>query len=700
LITIYGISGDEPGDKQVYESLKYLPVGWLVYAQPRIVEGGDEKNPDYVLLHQDYGYIVLEVKDYVSVERPDAKGLWVKRRHILEPEWEESPTIQAKKAAELINNKLVHNPDLRNYSGKLDFSYHFAGILPNLPTSTISWLATYWGTGKVLGYADLNKDLILAKITSIPPQSTARLTNRQFDAVRAVLDIANSARDSRTGEFKGIYSPIQEEISKSPFVPPDENIVPVPELKQEEMWGDISLDPQARMDNLSSGAPEEVLHLEKARNVKLVRGFSGTGKTDVLVLRARYLYDLFHEINMLVTSFNVPLVEERLTPEFIKQKDRIQVCTFDSLCTSIFHKHVGIYPTIQKEIGIIKNLENTDEGISKLILKYGSTFIHEEITWMKEAGLVERDAYLSTHRIGRAKISGKTLPQSAKDEIYQVFIAYQRRLQDEMRVYDWPDIHQKAWEFIQNGTSPNHLFDLIFIDEAQHFAPFWLKIIMAHLKPNGSIFLCDDPSQSVYRFYSWEQKGINVMGGRTRWLRIPYRTTREIFTAGYALIQSNPLAEKLMKESGDNAIPDLSNDHVRNGERPQVYCFPSYEKEKDFICIEIGKLVKKILPSEIAILHTEKYVIQAYERLVPRGVVVDDLKRRTGMEYKVVFIPQTQHLFSGSKTSFDYELAKAQHQLALYMAMTRARDQVYLLYGQKWPKEYEPLRSYVNWLEG
>ena len=46
MITIYGKSGNEPGDKQVYDALKYLPSEWLVYAQPKIVKDDEERNPD------------------------------------------------------------------------------------------------------------------------------------------------------------------------------------------------------------------------------------------------------------------------------------------------------------------------------------------------------------------------------------------------------------------------------------------------------------------------------------------------------------------------------------------------------------------------------------------------------------------------------------------------------------------------------
>jgi hypothetical protein len=44
------------------------------------------------------------------------------------------------------------------------------------------------------------------------------------------------------------------------------------------------------------------------------------------------------------------------------------------------------------------------------------------------------------------------------------------------------------------------------------------------------LFLADDPMQSIYRYYSWREKGVPV-AGRTRWLRIPYRNTREIYQA-------------------------------------------------------------------------------------------------------------------------------------------------------------------------
>lgn len=689
---VYGLPGNEPGDKQVFETLKNLPSGWLVYAQPKIIKDREEKNPDYVLLHQDLGYIVLEVKDYVSVENPDAKGCWVERRSRQDSEWEPSPVEQAKKAAELIERKLAEDETLRNFKGKLDFSYRYAGVLPHLPSHTISWLGKSWGDGKVLGISDLSRDSILKKITSIPAPFTARLTQTQFDCVRAILDDANAVLD-RAGQKRGIYSVEQEEIAKSPYIHPFQIDKKAETEKQVDLWGDISVDLEKRKSHLEEDAPDEVLSLYRAQNIKLVRGRAGTGKTDVLVMRARYLYDMYQDIQILVTTFNVPLVEERLKPELEKHKDRVDVFTFDMLCKEIYTDRVSQWPNIQDVGGVVKKLENNGaDDIPDLIQKYGAEFVEQEINWMKDSGLRLLSAYLSTRRSGRAKSSGKILSSPQKRELFQIFSAYQKRLED-LRAYDWPDMHQKVLEFLQDGSIPKKQYDAVFIDEAQHFAPAWFKIVLAHLNPSGSIFMCEDPSQSVYRLYSWEQKGIPVIG-RTRWLRIPYRSTREIFRAAYSLISTNELAKSLLGE--EEASPDVDNPNIRSGNLPEVHEFSSLEKQKEFICARIQSLTQTVLPSEIAILHTEKHVRDTFKSLVPPGVKIDDIKRRTGLEYKFVFIPQVQKLFE-SEQSFDYERTVAEHQLVLYTAMTRARDMVYLTFGHKWPKEYEILEQYVNW---
>jgi superfamily I DNA/RNA helicase len=225
-----------------------------------------------------------------------------------------------------------------------------------------------------------------------------------------------------------------------------------------------------------------------------------------------------------------------------------------------------------------------------------------------------------------------------------------------------------------------------------------MRIVTRLLKPGGHLFLCDDPSQSVYRYYSWRQKGVEVRG-RTRWLRIPYRNTRQIFEAAYTLIADDPLAQRLLAECGEGVHPDLDSAAMRDGPRPQVHCFPSWAAEREFVVQEIETLVRQagMLPTEIGILHEKKHVHDRYRPLVPQGVQLYEVKRQTGLEYKAVFIPKLQDMFDRTG-DISWEEHVGRERLKSYMTMTRARTRLYLLYEGKWPRLLEPIRPYVDWI--
>ncbi len=692
---IYGQPGDEPGDQLVYKALGSLPEDYLIYAQKKLVHGSEERNPDYVILNLELGVIILEVKDWIKVDNRDEKKAWVYRSKTGKVEEETSPVEQARKAAFILVDKLLDCPDLRNYAGRLDFPYRYAGALPHLPMATISWLEQAWGVDKLLGYDDLVPEKIRGKIRRIPAPFDAPMSQRQFDAVRAVLDPLNLAVDVRTGQFKGIYDPQQEAIAKEPLktVPGDgsdhqpESNVGQGGTKQVTFLGGLSPSDSERLGHLEETAPNEVKELMDTTFVRLVRGFAGTGKTDVLVLRAHYIHQQYPEKKLLVTTFNRPLMEERLKPEL---KEIADVHTFDELCSQIYQKRHGAWVPPQSTEGIVARLAPDHRYIKEL----GQQFVAEEIIWMKENSLVEREKYMDTHREGRAGMS-RSLTRKEKNAFFDVFEAYQSELK-EISPHDWADLHEKVLKYLRSGTEPEKIYDIVLVDEAQHFAPTWMQALRFFMRPDGALFLCDDPSQSVYRLFSWRQRGVEVVG-RTRWLRLPYRNTRQIFEAAYTLIDSNPLAQKMLEEGDEPTLPDLDNDFLRSGELPHVHRFNSAAEERMFLLDKISQFIHSgILPAEIAVLHTQKYVLSGYRDILPKGVQVDDLRRRTGMEYPAVVIPQVQELFDRDP-QVEWQEDQARQQLILYMAMTRARDQLYLLYEQKWPKSFDPIKPMVIW---
>lgn len=690
LAIIFGNPGKEVGDKRVFHALKNLPSDCYVYAQPLLVHKSERREPDYVIVYKNWGVIVLEVKDWVNIKSIKRRGLEVYRTEKQRWEYETSPVDQARNAAFTLKNMLTELDELRNSSGNLDFSYAFGAALPNLPNVLINNCNHAWGEGTILGMSDLAESKITEKIQAIPNPFRVQMTEAQVNAVRAALDENNIIRDKETGEFKGILDPTQELITKEELIP----VKVEPEVKensQNSLFANFFPDPESRRQHLIDEVPNEVLDLQEKLNVRLVRGFAGTGKTDVLILRAQYLAKQYPDKKILVTTFNDPLYRERLKPELLHLKKRIDVIKFDTLCSQIFKKRHGKWNSPQNTIGIIRWMAKRYPEIDE----WGAEFLDEEFTWMKEAYRTNLDDYIHKPREGRGGKTGRTLSQNQKKQIFELFQKYQTEL-SEQATFDWADLHDKTQKYLSEGTTPDKKYNVILIDEAQHFAPVWIEIIKYFLEPEGVLFLCDDPSQSIYRFFSWRQKGIEVTG-KTRWLRVPYRNTRQIFTAAFSLLADDELAQNLLAEDKNLARPDLDNPNLRDGSKPIVKQTETVSEEKEYITNEIKRLIENGLhPKNICIMHSKKYVLDRYQEFQSAKICVENSSNQTGMEYSALFIPQVQKFFDrNSEESWEEDQSK--QRLHMYMLMTRARSHLFLTYQQNLPKSLTNLKDFVEW---
>ena len=688
---MYGNPGEKPGEKLVYNALSRMPVDCLIYPQPMLVHRREVRYPDFVIVCQEWGVIVLEVKDWSQIlERYPREA---RIRHLDgREEIDTSPVEQARVAAHVLESMLRQDEALCNYAGKLDFSYAYGGVLPHVPSSTVTWLEQEWGEGYVLGREDLDPDRLMHRVAGIPVPFRIRMQRRQMDAVRAILDSRNVRRNERTGEFKGVLDPVQESLAKEP-VPDRAKRGEQREAEQPALQIELIPDADRRAEQLKTTSPQEVATLSTAQHVRLVRGFLGTGKTDVLVLRAHYLYEQYPEMQILVTTFNDPLYQERLKPELASLGERVDVIKCDTLCAGIYRKRHRQWVKPQDTFGLVTAMAEKHP----LVNTFGAAFLADEFIWMKETGRTAREAYVDGVREGRGSASGRTLGRGLKEQVLDLFESYQEKL-GELPAHDWVDLHEKALRYLEEGVEPEKRYDAILIDEAQHFAPKWVQIITHFLNPDGLLFLCDDPSQSVYRYYSWRQKGVEVVG-RTRWLRVPYRNTRQIFQAAYALIADDSLARALLAENGETVQPNTDLELMREGPRPEVHLFPSAEAEREFVRTEVSELVRHgVLPGEIALLHEKKHVRSYFGPALPKGVRVDDLRRQTGLEYKAVFLPRMDEALQ-REVGLAWEEDRARQCLKFYMAMGRARDRLHLSARGRWPKELDAVRPHVEWVE-
>jgi len=693
MATLLGLHGKEFGDRYVYNSFKNLSDEWIVYSQPEINYKRERRTPDFVILHQGYGVFVLEVKDWVTILDQNKKEAKIRRNdgHIY---WDKSPLEQAKLTMYLIKNHLQESLINRNILGEFNYRFRYGGILIHQKAAKISQLEEVWGDGYLLGVDDLEADNLERKIINIPPGGLIKIPQKHFDMIRSIIDSKNNAKDSR-GETKGIYSLDQEKISKELLEEKEQ--IEHEKPKQNELLSEINPTVEKRMESIENSLPEDVLNMKSNINIRLLRGFAGTGKTDILVLRSYFLHKNYPDKNILVTTFNQPLRENRLIPE-LAGLPRVEVRSYDNLCNEIYKLRFDqkTAPSPSSTEGTLKKMEKASvECIKKIIIEYGVEFLAKEFIWMKEVDLDTEEKYIETHRIGRGKESNKTLSKQQKKALFNVFREYQEFLNGTPSL-DYADLHNNVTNYINEGVRPNKRYDVILVDEAQHFAPKWMTLIKAFLKENGSLFICEDPGQSVYRTYSWKEKGVNVIG-RTKWLRTPYRNTKQIFELSRVLDEHNPVKDLAAIDNQESNGFIINTENLREGSMPELHLLPDVNSEIELIQSKVNNLLcNGILPTEIAFLHSKKFVIDRYKRIFHGSkIYIDEVRRNTGMEWKVLFIPDMNNLFTRN-TMVSYELDVLDQISVFYTCVTRARDYLFILSIKQIPKEFHFIKKYVD----
>ncbi len=232
-------------------------------------------------------------------------------------------------------------------------------------------------------------------------------------------------------------------------------------------------------------------------------------------------------------------------------------------------------------------------------------------------------------------------------------------------------------------------YDVILVDEAQFFAPLWIKIIQRVINPrNGHLFLVADPTQGFLgRGASWKSFGLEARG-RTHHLRYSYRTTREIMQFATLLYRLRLAEEK----DEDILAPDLLN--MPNGSFPQIIPLTSPQDEIARVANEVENFVRQGYPrKDLLLLHAEgqgvNSLIQAINDRLGKDAAIDPkdtypgdyvrvttLNAGAGLESPIVFLVGVRQLFEEEQSlrlsDDEREILVRDNTRKLYMAATRA----------------------------
>ena len=675
------------GEKIVLDRLRTrLPPRYHVYVECPLKHGRLQHFPDFIIV-TDAGVVVLEVKDWVQAlecTKNDVLVLTRQNKRMRHP----NPVIQARNGAIALAQELEElPPNLQRGRKRRRIPWGYAAVLPNLKAATgLSHLKQIWGENLVLSLNDLEHRDTTEVLRETLPNRIQGLSKKEIDWVRSVIYPVVRIPAPTPERSDIILDDAQEQIvTEAPLVQPAAEPQPEPQGRQETMF-----QPAVQVSKDDDVLPEEAARLVYSGAVRLVRGVAGSGKTLVLTQRVQYLAAQYPEWRICVLSYNKALAGS-LQNSLATVPGVARVSTFDSLCTYLWTRSMGLdWKSPVNPLGWVRGHADKWQIIEQL----GTDYVAEELLWRKEVGLWDESAYMSADRKGR----GLALQPSQRKQLWQVMRTYQQYL-DDSRLFDWTDVRARVWHSLEQGAIKPSQYDAVLVDEAQDMAPVWMRIVSGLVKPGGVLFLADDPSQSVYRLYSWREKGVHVVG-RTRWLRVPYRNTQEIYRAAYETIRQDEVLRQQLGESDQLLEPDLAAESMTSGSKPKVRMFRSQADEDTWIRREVqAALASGLRPGQIAVLARRTAQVNRLRRLLHgTGIMPATFHGPKGLEFEAVFLTGMQSAFQGPAAA-SAEAISTERRL-VYMAMTRARRRLYLSYQGRWPDQLEAVWPHLDTTPG
>ncbi len=444
-----------------------------------------------------------------------------------------------------------------------------------------------------------------------------------------------------------------------------------------------------------------------------VRGSAGTGKTVVALHRAaalakRYKDDLGHvEKPILFTTFirSLPPVFENLYQRLpTAVEGAVEFIHINSLAYRLCQK--AGEPSWVDESAVKKAFDRAFADVIRNgtpLHRAGLTedYLRDEVKYvLKGRGIDSLEEYRDMERTGRRT----SFTPAMREQTWELREEWDRCLREAGTV-DYPDVIRKACDLARRQEP---IYRAAIIDESQDITLVGLQFIRALVsgadgqdRPDA-LFIVGDGAQKIYPGgFTLAQAGVDVRGNSTV-LRVNYRNTREIIDAAIACTGSEPV-----DDLGDEyARGDADIESVRRGAvKP---CFVSASKWRDQVDYVVKK-IKELRESrdvgfgDIGIFaatnskvdtvidkfkHTELYAqFQKLRDIEGRPndlIKIGTFHRAKGLEFKVVFLfGISEKSFpaprKSSETDAEYQERRALEISKLFVAMTRARDQLFLL---------------------
>lgn len=418
----------------------------------------------------------------------------------------------------------------------------------------------------------------------------------------------------------------------------------------------------------------------------LVEGGPGTGKTVLAIHRAVYLaqnvYKKSEGKRILLCTYSKKLAKYISQNVEILCKQRNVENNIDVLSVdSYISKRLGTRVPQPDLNGF--NLLFKKTYVSKK-WKYPLAFYKDEYLHVIERlGIYSIDAYLEAERHGRKKALGK----NERTEVWR-FFAELFSAQREKGIYTFGN---KAY-MLSNALESGQLlptYDAVLIDETQDLEPIKIKALSKCVKSlKNGLMLFSDSNQRIFNLFSWKNEvDINVVG-RSFYLNVNYRTTKQISDFALALLPEIHKKEDYLKNYKSIVMGNI----------PIRREFPGRAKEFEAIISTIDKLAKMgINRGEVCVAfpngnEMDRFIESLTQYQIDYEILRDDTlpgnggkvnvctcKAIKGLEFDCIIMACSE-LYQKEFDAFDelLEAKKEQTYFEQYVVATRARDYLFV----------------------
>lgn len=471
-----------------------------------------------------------------------------------------------------------------------------------------------------------------------------------------------------------------------------------------------------------------------------LRGVSGSGKTCVLVHRARFLAKKYGEPVLVVslTSSMKKLLEELVIALCGPERALIKVATVSSLTKDVvrdMHPEGERWYTMPDQrtksealevaASVVKDeLARTGQSLGRLPHAQLRQFLEDEFLFVRTrllSGEYERYTSSLFSRAGR----GQALTEPARKAVLKGLCAYEQHLRNLHRLDD-EGVAQVAVEVLQTlGHRNDKLrWRAVLADEVQDLSQNEIRLL-AHIltrlgeplkSMSDGLFLVGDGAQTIYR-RGFSLKSLGIQLSRSVVFKKNYRNTFEILQAAYALIQDHEFADTDEDNRQKPQVPDFA---ARRGERPRLVRCRNITGEVDYalsviesvrelggdraladICI-ISRVppIREEVARRLKLMGIPCVSIKEGAPLSSPGVRISTIESAKGFEFGVVILAGvSEPINSHHNVDIGYNEADADA-AKLYVAMTRARDSLHVTYTSNIEREPAKALSLISpWCE-